>query len=55
MVRSIVGTLLEIGRGEIEAGQIGEALHTGDRALAGATAPAHGLTLVKVHYDSSTG
>ncbi len=55
MVRSITGTLLEIGRGEIAANQIREALRTGNRALAGATAPAHGLTLVKVHYDSSAG
>lgn len=50
MARSIVGTLLEIARGEREVESIALALRTGDRRLAGATAPAHGLTLVRVHY-----
>lgn len=51
MVRSIVGTLLAIGRGEIDQTTITHALSTGDRSLAGATAPARGLTLVEVSYD----
>ncbi len=51
MVRSIAGTLLAVGRGEIEIAQIGAAIRTGDRKLSGATAAAHGLTLIKVHYD----
>jgi tRNA pseudouridine38-40 synthase len=50
MVRSIAGTLLAAGRGEMDGGTIARAINTGDRSLAGATAPAHGLTLVKVHY-----
>lgn len=50
MVRSIVGTLLAVGRGEIKQSDIEQALQTKDRSLAGATAAAQGLTLVKVHY-----
>jgi tRNA pseudouridine38-40 synthase len=51
MVRSIVGTLLEVGRLRKTPEQILEAIVSGDRKLAGATAAAHGLTLLKVHYD----
>ena len=50
MVRSIVGTLLAVGRGEIEAATVARALREGDRSLAGATAPAQGLTLMSVQY-----
>lgn len=51
MVRSIAGTLLSVGRGEMDEDQIQRALTGGDRRLAGATAPACGLTLMHVHYD----
>ena len=51
MVRSIVGTLLEVGRGEKDFDTIRTAIVTGDRSLAGKTASAHGLTLLKVDYD----
>lgn len=51
MVRSITGTLLEIARGEKDLDLIQRALVTGDRSLAGTTAPAKGLTLVKVDYE----
>lgn len=51
MVRSIVGTLLEVGRGEKDFDTIQTAIVGGDRSLAGATAPAHGLTLLKVYYE----
>jgi tRNA pseudouridine38-40 synthase len=50
MVRSIAGTLLAVGRGEANAGRVARAIETGDRELAAPTAPAHGLTLVRVHY-----
>lgn len=50
MVRSIVGTLLAVGRGEIDEPTVRRAIDQGDRSLAGATAPAHGLTLLKVEY-----
>jgi tRNA pseudouridine38-40 synthase len=52
MVRSIAGTLLAVGRGELSEEAITRALETGDRTLVGATAPARGLTLVEVHYES---
>lgn len=51
MVRSIAGTLLEVGRGLKDFDTIQTAIVTGDKNLAGATAPAHGLTLLKVDYD----
>lgn len=51
MVRSIAGTLLALARGEIDEAAITRALLQGDRDLAGATAPAHGLTLKSVEYD----
>ena len=51
MVRSIVGTLLEVGRGEKDFDTIQTAIVGGDRNLCGATAPAHGLTLLKVYYE----
>jgi tRNA pseudouridine38-40 synthase len=50
MVRSIVGSLLEVGRGERDLDSIRTAIVTGDRELAGRTAPAQGLTLLKVDY-----
>ncbi len=51
MVRSIAGTLAAVGRGEIDGARIRRALASGERSLAGATAPACGLTLVEVHYE----
>jgi tRNA pseudouridine38-40 synthase len=50
MVRSIVGTILEVGRGEKDFDTIRTAIVGGDRSLAGITAPANGLTLHKVGY-----
>jgi tRNA pseudouridine38-40 synthase len=51
MVRSIAGTLLAAGRGELDAELIERAINGGDRSLAGATAPACGLTLLSVRYE----
>ncbi len=51
MVRSIVGTLLAVGRGEMDQQHIVRAIEQGDRSLAGATAPACGLTLWSVRYE----
>jgi tRNA pseudouridine38-40 synthase len=51
MVRAIVGTLVEIGRGWRDPADIESLLHGGTRAQAGATAPPHGLFLVSVVYD----
>jgi tRNA pseudouridine38-40 synthase len=50
MVRTIVGTLLEVGRGRIRPGDIEGIFRGKDRSLAGATAAAKGLTLVRVDY-----
>ena len=50
MVRSIAGTLLAAGRGEIDDELIRRAIETGERPHAVVTAPAHGLTLLEVHY-----
>jgi len=52
MVRNIVGSLVEVGRGRRVPGWIAEVLAARDRTLAGPTAPAHGLTLVEVTYGS---
>jgi tRNA pseudouridine38-40 synthase len=50
MVRSVAGTLIAAGRGEIDKELIQSAIETGERPHAVVTAPAHGLTLLKVHY-----
>lgn len=50
MVRSMVGTLVEIGRGRRRPGEIEEVLASGDRCRAGTTAPPHGLYLERVLY-----
>lgn len=50
MVRSLVGTLVEIGRGQRAVSDIARLLAAPDRSAAGRTAPARGLFLVKVDY-----
>ncbi|HAM41853.1 MAG: tRNA pseudouridine(38-40) synthase TruA [Omnitrophica WOR_2 bacterium RIFCSPLOWO2_02_FULL_63_16] len=50
MVRGVVGTLLEIGRGRLPEGIIERILRTKDRRLVGPTAPARGLMLLNVSY-----
>ena len=50
MVRNIVGTLVEIGRGRFPVSRTMEALTRQDRSLAGPTAPARGLILWEVRY-----
>jgi tRNA pseudouridine38-40 synthase len=51
MVRSIVGTLVEVGRGRYPAEWITEVLESTDRARGGRTAPAAGLFLMSVEYE----
>jgi tRNA pseudouridine38-40 synthase len=48
MVRNLVGTLIEIGRGRWDVGRAAEVLASLDRQEAGPTAPAEGLVLVSV-------
>ena len=50
MVRIIVGTLLEVGRGKRSPGDVSAILAARDRRRAGKTAPPHGLCLVEVQY-----
>jgi len=50
MVRGIVGTLIEIGRGKLPVESLQKILKEKKRTAAGPTAPACGLTLVKVEY-----
>jgi tRNA pseudouridine38-40 synthase len=50
MVRAIVGTLVEIGRGRRPVSTMADLVAGGTRADAGATAPARGLFLVRVDY-----
>ena len=55
LVRTIVGTLFEVGRGRMKASSIPEILDSKDRTRAGPTAPPEGLTLERVHYGRKTG
>ena len=50
MVRTLVGTVAEVGRGRRQAGELSEILARGDRATAGPVAPAAGLYLAGVRY-----
>jgi len=51
MVRILVGTLVDVARGHLEEGTIAKALAVKDRAIAGQTAPPHGLTLANIDLD----
>ena len=51
MVRAIAGTLLCVGRGELDPAAVSKAIETGVRPVIAATAPACGLTLVSVRYS----
>lgn len=55
MVRIIAGTLMEAGRGRLGEKDIREILDKKDRSAAGPTAPAHGLTLISIEYESFEG
>jgi tRNA pseudouridine38-40 synthase len=50
MVRNIIGTVVEVGRGSRDAESFNELLKARDRTKAGPTAPPHGLFLVEVKY-----
>jgi len=50
MVRAIVGTLIEVGKGKISSEEFQRIFESRDRKMAGPTAPAHGLFLKEVKY-----
>jgi tRNA pseudouridine38-40 synthase len=50
MVRNLVGSAVAVGRGARDPAWLAEVLKSRDRRQAGATAPAHGLLLVRVLY-----
>ena len=51
MVRTIVGTLVEVGAGRRDPAWVAEVLAACDRRAAGPTAPARGLCFMDVAYD----
>ena len=51
MVRNIMGTLLEVGRGKLTADDIDGLFAARDRTRSGPTAPARGLHLIRVSYE----
>jgi tRNA pseudouridine38-40 synthase len=52
MVRNLVGTMLEAGRGHLPLEQIPRILAARNRSAAGPTAPARGLFLYSVEYPA---
>lgn len=53
MVRAVVGTLFEVGRGHLSTGQFAEVIAAHDRCRAGHSAPAEGLSLVQITYPET--
>jgi tRNA pseudouridine38-40 synthase len=51
MVRAIAGTVINVGRGYWPETRVAEILEARDRTLAGPTAPAQGLFLMRVRYE----
>jgi tRNA pseudouridine38-40 synthase len=54
MVRGIVGTLAQVGRGKLDAAAFADVVVSADRERGGPSAPPHGLCLVRVAYDGPT-
>lgn len=52
MVRSISGSLIDVGRGYFGKDVLEKALSTGDRSLLSLTAPSKGLSLIKIYYNN---
>jgi tRNA pseudouridine38-40 synthase len=52
MVRAIVGTILDVGRGKITVDELNTIINLKDRSAASTSAPAHGLYLVGIEYPA---
>ena len=50
MVRAIVGTMMEIGKGKIQPADLHEIIKSKNRSNAGTSVPAHGLFLTEIKY-----
>jgi len=50
MVRAIVGTLLNVGKGKITIDDVQKILNSKNRSEAGESVPAHGLFLTNISY-----
>ncbi|MGC9471485.1 MAG: tRNA pseudouridine(38-40) synthase TruA [Bacteroidales bacterium] len=55
MVRAIVGTMIETGKGRILSDEWQTIMDSEDRSLAGPSAPAHGLYLTRIEYPPEIG
>jgi tRNA pseudouridine38-40 synthase len=53
MVRAIVGTLFEVGRGKMTIDEFRKVIEARDRCMAGVSVPALGLYLVDIKYPDS--
>ena len=54
MVRAIVGTLVDVGKGKTTIDDVNEILASKNRCEAGHSVPAHGLFLTRIHYPNIT-
>lgn len=54
MVRAIVGTLVEVGRGKMSIEEFRKVIEQKDRCKAGASVPGHALFLVDIEYPAET-
>ena len=54
MVRAVVGTLFEIGKGKMTEARLADIIASHDRCKAGHSAPAEGLSLVEIIYPKNT-
>mgnify|MGYP003043355131 FL=1 len=52
MVRAVVGTLVEVGRGRLSAREFRQVIERKDRCAAGASVPAHALFLTDIDYPT---
>lgn len=52
MVRAVVGTLVEVGRGRLSAREFRQVIEKKDRCAAGASVPAHALFLTDIDYPT---